>query len=285
MKTPNTVLIVIALIALLIVIISFYAGQHLKRAYLADVSEGIERTLNIEPALINEADLAHLPDLVRDYLIYVGVVGKPRVHSMKAAFTVEMRSRTQDWFILKAEQHSYFDRYERLFYLDGTVKGLPTKGYHRYKNGSAGMYIKLLGLLPIVDAEGDMMLKAETVTMFNDMCILAPATLIDKNIEWEILDSNAVKARFTAHSTVISAILYFNKEGQLVNFISEDRYDINEKKQYPFSTPLSNFDTLDGFNLPTYGEAVWHYPEGEFTYGKFTIENVQYNIGNTNENH
>lgn len=109
--------------------------------------------------LIDHDDLAHLPDLVRDYLLYVGVIGKPKVHSMKVKFTVEMRSRTQDWFSIRAEQHSYFDRYERLFYLDGTVKGLPIKGYHRYKNGSAGMKIKLLGLLSIVDVEGDMILN------------------------------------------------------------------------------------------------------------------------------
>jgi hypothetical protein len=27
------------------------------------------------------------------------------------------------------------------------------------------------------------------VTMFNDMCLLAPATLIDKRIQWEPVDS------------------------------------------------------------------------------------------------
>jgi hypothetical protein len=35
----------------------------------------------------------------------------------------------------------------------------------------------------VVDISGDMMFKAETVTFFNDMCFLAPATLIDKRIE------------------------------------------------------------------------------------------------------
>lgn len=84
--------------------------------------------------------------------------------------------------------------------------------------------------------------------MFNDMYIMAPSTLIYKSIEWEVLASNAVQARFTTHSTLISATLYFNKKGQLINFISEDRYDIYEKKQYPFSTPLSNFETLNGYN-------------------------------------
>ena len=27
---------------------------------------------------------------------------------------------------------------------------------------------------------------------------------------------------------------------------------------------------IDGRNVPTYGEAVWHYPDGLFTFGKFT---------------
>lgn len=78
MQIPVTALIVIILIALLFIIVGLYAGQHLKRAYGNDVTEGLKRTMRIEPALIAEADLEHLPDLVRDYLIYVGVVGKPR---------------------------------------------------------------------------------------------------------------------------------------------------------------------------------------------------------------
>ncbi len=277
MKGFVIMLIVVIAVAFLVIVIGLNAGQDLKRAYLTDVAEGIVRTRNIEPTLVTEADLAHLPDLVRNYLLYVGVVGKPKVYSMKVTFAAEMRSRTQDWFKLSVEQYSYFDKYERLFYLDATVKGLPTMGYHRYKNDFAGMKIKLLGIFPVVEAEGDMMVTAETVTMFNDMCILAPATLIDTTIQWETIDSNAVRATFTNHSTTISAILYFNAMGQLVNFISEDRYDINEKKQYPFSTPMRNFDTINGFNLPTYGEAVWHYPEGEFAYGRFTIKSLQYN--------
>jgi hypothetical protein len=63
-----------------------------------------------------------------------------------------------------------------------------------------------------------------------------------------------------------------------MNFVSDDRYDVNEKKQYRFSTPLSDFANVNGFNLPTYGEAIWHYPEGEFVYGKFRLKSLEYNV-------
>lgn len=50
-------------------------------------------------------------------------------------FEPTMSNKDQDWFQLTSEQHDFFDRYKRLFFIDGVVKGLPTTGYHRYKNG------------------------------------------------------------------------------------------------------------------------------------------------------
>jgi len=278
MKTLVAILIAIFSLAALLWAVTSIAGWKFKRNYVADVSEGLHWTTNMQPSVITEADVAHLPELVRNYLLSVGVVGKSKVYSMKATFQAEMRSKTQDWFTLTAEQYNFFDTNERLFYLDAKVKGLPTKGYHRYKDGQASMEIKLLGLFPVVDVRGDMMFKAETVTLFNDMCFLAPATLIDKRIKWQEIDSTSVKATFTNLSSTVSAILYFNEAGQLVNFVSDDRYDVNEKQRYRFSTPLSEFGVIDGFNLPTYGEAIWHYPDGEFVYGKYRLKSIEYNI-------
>ena len=40
------------------------------------------------------------------------------------------------------------------------------------------MRVKLLGAIDMVDARGEVMDRSETVTLFNDMCILAPATLL-----------------------------------------------------------------------------------------------------------
>ena len=34
---------------------------------------------------------------------------------------------------------------------------------------------------------------------------------------------------------------------------------------------------IDGRNVPTYGEAVWHYPEGEYIYKKFYLKELNYN--------
>jgi hypothetical protein len=110
------------------------------------------------------------------------------------------------------------------------------------------------------------------------MCLMAPATLIDKRIIWEALDSLSAKATFTNDDATISATLYFNEQGQLINFISDDRTAVSDMKNYRFSTPMKAYKTINGYNIGHYGEAVWHYPDGAFVYGQFRLKDVMYNV-------
>ncbi len=75
-------------------------------------------------------------------------------------------------------------------------------------------------------------------------------------------------------------IIYFNGQGQLIDFLSNDRTAIADMKQYPFSTPISDYQNINGINVMTYGEAVWHYPDGKFTYGQFFLKDIEYNSVN-----
>ena len=268
-------------IANLIVFVALIIGfstWNFRQQFRKDVAIGLERNGGAKEELLLESDMQGLPQIVRDYLEYTGAVDKPKVRNVRIEFEAEMRNRNQDWFRLTTDQYNFFDRFERLFFLDARIRGFPAHGYHRYKNGRSGMDIKLLSLLPVVHARGEEMFHAETVTMLNDMCLFAPATLIDERIRWEPVDSNSVRAFFSNSGHTISAVLYFNEKSQLINFVSDDRYDITEMKQYRFSTPVDNYREINGYNLCTYGEAIWHYPDGEFTYGRYRLRNLQYNV-------
>jgi hypothetical protein len=190
-----------------------------------------------------------------------------------------MRDKGLDWFELQSVQYNFFDMPTRLFYMTGKMKGLTVPGYHAYRNGNASMQIKLFGLFSIVDAnEGDLN-QAETVTFLNDMCLMAPATLIDERIKWKEIDSLSSKAIFTCNGITVSAILYFNDKGQLVNFISDDRFAISGKRssRQRFSTPVYDYKNINGINICSNAETVWHYPDGEFVYGRFNLESIEYN--------
>ncbi|MBK7867092.1 MAG: hypothetical protein IPJ75_08945 [Ignavibacteriales bacterium] len=192
-----------------------------------------------------------------------------------------MREKGKDWFSFRSEQHNFFGEPARLFFMKAEMFGITVPGYHKYINEKASMDVRLFGFFTVVGAEGDIMNKAETVTLFNDMCLLAPAMLIDSRIKWEEIDSLHTKAIFTNGEISISATLQFNSQGQLINFISDDRSTISDMKNYRFSTPVQEYKSIDGINIISKAEVVWHYPDGEFTYGVFNLVDIQQNPTNS----
>jgi hypothetical protein len=248
--------------------------------YLRDVRAGLLRS--VDAPLITDSDLAPLPEPVRRYLRVTHAAGQPRVHNYRIRFTGRIRSAPDaPWMSFEAEQQSFADQPTRLFLMRARMFVLPLEAFHRLIDGHATMRVTVAGAFPIVDARGDEMDRAETVTLFNDMCILAPGTLVGPGISWEAVDASTARARFTDRGHTIAATLFFDADGRLVNFESDDRSrslpDGTFTKQR-FSTPLRDYRDFGPLHLAGYGEARWRLPEGEFTYGEFTMTSVAVNV-------
>jgi len=142
------------------------------------------------------------------------------------------------------------------------------------------MDIRVLSLLKVQYEKSREMGIAETVTFFNDMCCMAPGSLIDKRIKWSEADSLKVKAEFTNNNISISAWLIFNEKGELVNFISDDRYAFDEKYgmlKLRWSTPMKDYRQVDGYRLATHAETIYSYPDRDLCYGIFGLQHISYN--------
>jgi hypothetical protein len=238
--------------------------------------------IDSSPQPLTEMDIKHLPEPVQKYIRKSGALGRPKVKNFKLEFTGRIRQDEEsEWMPFTTEQVNSIDLPVRLFFMKATMKQLPVAGYHTYNNGKAIMDIRLLSLLPVQYQSGRIMDVSETVTWFNDLCLFAPAALIDNRIEWQPIDSLSTLVTFTHNDISISAKLIFDAQGQLVNFISNDRYRIVSKtdhSQQQFSTPIQDYTTLHGFIIPHHAAAVWNLPKGDLTYGEFTSTNIQYNL-------
>lgn len=243
-----------------------------------DVKSGLHQNAYFGNADLTEADIVNLPELIKKYLHFTGSFGKPKVNNFKVEFTGKIRKNEQtEWMPFTAEQYSFMEIPTRLFFMKAVMKGLPVAGYHCFKNGTAVMDIRLFSLFKVQYQDGPEMDLSETVTFFNDMCCLAPATLIDKRITWLEVNGNQVKASFTNNHITVSAWLHFNDEGALINFISEERYSADAGKRLPWATPLKNYRQINGYNLVSNAEAIYSYPDRDLCYGTFTVTGVTYN--------
>lgn len=245
---------------------------------LAD--EGFARSSRT--SLVTEADLAPLPPAVQRYLRFVGVVGKPRVVNFVASFRGTIASsRNAPLMPFTAQQASFFDRPTRLFFIESSRAGVPFEALHACVGADATMRVKVASLVTVVDAHGPEMNRSETVTMFNDMCLLAPATLVDPAIAWEALPDGRVKATFENAGNRIAAVLTFAPTGELTGFESNDRSQSSDGKtylRYPWSTPVRRYRDFHGLKLASEGEAIWREPGGDFTYAHLEIVDVRTNV-------
>lgn len=265
-------------VIILIVALLTWSSQRFEAQFYRDVESQFNKSHSAKNNMLTESDVRHLPAPVKNYLRYVDVLNKPHVKNVRIMFDGSMRGKNKEWFDFYSIQYNFFDHPARFFFMKANIWGITIQGYHKYLDGNATMDIRLFGLFPLFSVQGSEMNVAETVTFFNDMCLFAPASLIDKHIEWNEVDEWSASATFSNGPHQITATLYFDESGQLVNFISDDRYDINEKKQYRFSTPVKDYQLFAGIRAPSYGEAIWHYPEGEFIYGKFILKTIDFNV-------
>lgn len=268
-------------IILLVSILGMYQIKF-KKIYNEEVKIGMAQSQILQTSKLTESEIAFLPHVVKKYLRYTGSVGKPKVNNFKAVFSGKIRKNAKSkWMKLNTEQQNFMATPTRLFYLDAIMNFMPVAGFHCFKNGVAFMDIRLFSIFKVEYQSGYEMNISETVTFFNDMCVLAPATLIDPRIQWLEVERNKIKASFTNNGIVVSALLYFNEKGELINFISEDRYSIGENNsitKHTWSTPLREYKSIHGYKLASYAETIYTYPDGDFTYATFTLKNIVYNL-------
>lgn len=236
------------------------------------------------PAVLTESDLVDLPAPLAAY-IRSGAVGQPRVVSFRANFHGRIRGAPDEpWMTFTGQQvNTYGPRPQRLFLMDATKAGLPVTVLHVFADTTATMRVKLLSLFTMVDASGLEMDRGETVTMFNDLVVMAPGAIVDADARWTAMDALHVRGEFTDGDQTVSAVLTFDAEHDLVDFVSDDRSaaSADGKTFTPqrWSTPLAGHRDIDGRRILTSGEGVWHTgePDGLFTYLEFNLDAITYN--------
>lgn len=271
----NVLLLVPLVVAVKLALPSSHAHQYQRAA---------EQALRVAAPtpVVTEGDLAGLPPVVQRWLGRVGVVGRPRVQNFRARWNARLRSApTASWMEMPAVQVNTVAPPGRVFLMKGSMYGLPVEALHEYRDAQATMRVMLAGFVEVADARGETMSRSETVTVLNDVCLLAPSALLEPRFAFTDATEREVTVTFTNGPHQVSARLFFDEAGDLVDFRSGDRFKSLDGKTYenfPWSTPLRGHREVGGLRLPGAGEAVWHEPTGAWTYIEFELEDVAYNV-------
>ncbi len=281
MKTKQLNTLILSGVIIMSMILSTGCSSVQNR-YLKTVNDEFIKQPIVEKKILAESDIAHLPAPVKKYLAYTGVIGKNKPQNVHIEFDAQMIKKPgASPMQATSEQYNFFGNPARLFFMKASMFLVPFRVLHEYKDQKATFVVRVASLFNAVDLAGEELTTTETVTLLNDMCLFAPGSLVDKRLSWNEIDSLSAQVTIENGLYKVSAVLYFNEKGELVNFVSEDRsalQDDGSMRKARWSTPVRDYREIDGRKIPTYGQTIWNYTEGDFTYGIFTLKNILYNV-------
>lgn len=248
-------------------------GQFLREVAAAGLPNGPDRA-----DVVSEEEIISLPRPARRYLSFMGVVGRPRDWSFRLGFRGRFRTKPQQpWMRCEAWQYNSRLALARIFQIRIRMGGLvPIIARDTYIDGHGRLLVKALDLFTIADGTGEPFDIGELVTYLSDAVLVAPSMLLVPEVSWAPCDSNSFDVMLTDHDRKVTARVSVDEKGAPLDFSTTDRFycDPYQPKQLVrarWSTPVTGWSDLNGVPRPTGAQAVWHLPEGPFTYADFRL--------------
>lgn len=230
--------------------------------------------------MVTDEMLEGLPEPVRRYLRYTGVVGKPIVRTAYLTQAGTMRlAVNQPRIPLTARQ--WYTIKPAGFIWDGTMHLGPlplARARDRYSGGKGNMLVKAGSLVTVVNATGKEMDQGSMMRYLSEM-IWFPSAFVRDNITFEPVDDMSARVTLTDHGRSVTGTLHFDEEGRLTNFVAKRYWMTGGAFELrTWSTPVTEYGHLAGLNLPVRGKAVWNLPDGDLEYIDVSISTLEYNL-------
>ncbi|MFO8146307.1 MAG: DUF6544 family protein [Gillisia sp.] len=267
-------------VVILLVSIPALGQYHFEKMVQKEQKQLIANITEKIPEAISEGDLVNLPEIVQKWMMDSGVIGKPEIISVCLKQKGEMKIKQDgNWMPFYAEQ--FFDVKNPAFNWKVEVKpfpGIHLAGRDKFKDGEGEMQIKLLSLFNVVDDGKNEKVNSGTMLRFLGEICWFPSAALNRYITWEEIDATSAKATFRLNDKSVSGLFIFNENGELKSFEAERFYGAGQdaKKEKWLIETISHKE-FDGVKVPAECNVTWKLPEGDFTWLKLELTEVDYN--------
>lgn len=231
-------------------------------------------------ATFDPAAITHLPPAAQRYLLHAIAPGTP----LSTAARVEMNGEIRlgdTWSPFSAVQVVRWDR-GFVWRARTRMHGLPVSGADRWVDGAGAMRWKLLGVVPVMTAEGADITRSAAGRLHSEVAWL-PAVLLSDDVRWSTDDDGGVvRAVLTAHGETSPLELTLAEDGALtgIRIRRWGNVDSHTFHYADFGGSTEADQSFGGFTVPTRYRVGWYYGtdrfvgEGEFF--RCTLGDVQY---------
>ncbi|MFN3556488.1 MAG: DUF6544 family protein [Bacteroidales bacterium] len=251
-----------------------------------ETSRILQAGYTANPSIVQAEDLAHLPQPVQKWLLSCGIVGKEQIYNVRVRqhALMKMKPEQKDWYTAEALQ--YTTTLEPAFIWTVKMKMSPlvtVSGRDRYEDGKGHMLMRVNNLVNVVNETGEK-LDQGTLQRFLGELVWMPSLALSPYIQWQELDENSAIATMTYKGTSGSGTFYFNERGDFVKFVAL-RYMGNkaDAQKLPWILTVNDYAIFDGIKVPASMQATWQLEQGDWTWLKLRISDLQFNVSYAEE--
>lgn len=268
----NAIVLVAALLS--------FSEWNLNRGVKKEVTAMLSQPIPATKTIITEPMLAGLPSPVQNWLRHSGIIGKEQIYAvrLKQKGLMRLKPGSDKWIETTAVQYFRIDDPAfiwkvKMMYLPM----VPVSGRDKFVDGHGQMQIKAFSLFNIVNQSNEKISQGALQRFLSEI-IWFPSAALNPYIKWEAIDTLSAKATITAHGVRGSLVFYFNEKGEPVRSLA-DRYMGGGKEATleKWQTTTLSYGELNGVRMPVTSEATWKLKEGDFTWYKLQVTEVEYN--------
>lgn len=168
---------------------------------------------------------------------------------------------------------------ERGFVWTATARffGLPVVGFDRYTRASGQMSWRLLGLIPVMRAEGVDVTRSAAGRHVGEVLVAAPTTALSPTMNWRAVDDAHATAAVLFDGQTHEVTVAVGAEGLLTELVMRRWGDPDGSgfAEHAFGARFSDSVTFEGITIPRSVAAGWHYGTDRWTQGEF----IRYEVG------
>ncbi len=241
---------------------------------------GIDENIDDKTIDFTSSEFLSLPAIVRKYLkTSINVKSKSHQLTQLRLFGETRAEPGSEWS--PTEVNFYYSLSAPAFVWVSTseqILFLWNKTINTYINESAKSEIKFLSSVTTDETEG-VKLDQSYFLFYIINSVLSPTVLLpSQNIQWTPLEKFKAEVVMWYKSVRGKAIFYFNELGNVEKVEVTDMFLPNriDTKKEKFTLHLANYEEVDGYKIPTYLEYQWNLSDGDFTFNRFNITDVEY---------
>lgn len=158
--------------------------------------------------------------------------------------------------------------------------GVSVKVRDSFVEGCGSMHGAVLGLIPVVRAEGTPTLASGALQRYLGEAAWLPTALLPRSgVTWTAIDESRARATISAAQTTVSLEFRFDADGHPISVFAPDRF-YDDGKGTPVPRPWEarnlRFSEQHGMMVPTESEVEWQLPTGPFVYWRGHAVAVEY---------